>query len=340
MTDQLGELEQQLRDKERVVSALTERLEQAAEQLDRFRRTGADRGLRTSGGLPSELIENHEKLVEGMQNAVDQWEEAQAVTTLRRIEMRLEELQESFANGIPAVAMSGDSVEGSGDIAATLAEEEGGNSWKKLKDQLMGQESTAADDAAESQLTSTPISLGPAVEAEASPEVTAAADGSESVNDIEGPAEELPKIPAPEIIEAPQSINIAEASPGDLRKAVESRDDYIQNLIKRLRYSELMSGRFNGWKKLESAPEKLIEELEALDGRYNEQVRLAEVEMAIERAKVGREAARLQQVEMQLRQQLANGEQVVDTSGSKSKKDAEKANRRWSRFLGSQQRSQ
>src|SRR5437016_2417205 len=43
------QIQGRLREKEQLVAALTERLEQAAEQLDRLRRTGIDKGRRPLG---------------------------------------------------------------------------------------------------------------------------------------------------------------------------------------------------------------------------------------------------------------------------------------------------
>lgn len=43
--ERVESLEAQLADRDQLVAALTERLEQAAEQLDRLHRTGADRGV-------------------------------------------------------------------------------------------------------------------------------------------------------------------------------------------------------------------------------------------------------------------------------------------------------
>jgi len=343
VSDRSAELELLLRDKERVVAALTERLEQAAEQLDRFRRTGADRGLRTAAGIPTELIQNHEKLVEGMQQAVEQWEQAQPVSTLQRIEQRLAELQSMLNEGLvpaPALPASRDDTDLSEEqpAQAELIEEsqpdgssddQGQSSWKQLKEQILAQERTSPADSPPLADSSTELAIESAIKLE------------EPTNSIEpvvdsASIENSLSLPQPEVMEPPTPIQIESASPGDLRQAVERRDDFIKNLIQRLRYAEYTSEQFRGWRELENTPDQITEELTALHDKLEQHLRLAEVEMAIERAKVGREAARLHQVEQQFRKQMGNAEASSD-SPQASKLSDENTNRRWMRFFQSSQ---
>src|SRR5262249_9373824 len=101
-TEQISSLESQLREKEQLVTALTERLEQAADQLDRIRRNGGDRVLRGGGGgLPPELIEEQRALTTALQHAVEQWEAAQPGAALGRIEVQIRELRDLVTNGMP-----------------------------------------------------------------------------------------------------------------------------------------------------------------------------------------------------------------------------------------------
>ena len=94
MQEQLTTLEFQLQEKEQLIAALTERLEQAAEQLDRLRRSGADKALRTGGGIPPELVEEQKQLVGDLQRVVQQWEDMQPGALLGRVEMQLGELRD------------------------------------------------------------------------------------------------------------------------------------------------------------------------------------------------------------------------------------------------------
>ncbi len=78
MTVTENNLESQLKAKEELVAALTERLEQAAEQLDRFQRTGGDRAGRTGGVLPLEMIDEQRSLTQNLQEVVTHWEDSLA----------------------------------------------------------------------------------------------------------------------------------------------------------------------------------------------------------------------------------------------------------------------
>lgn len=340
MSDKIQKLEAELREKERVVSALTERLEQAAEQLDRFRRTGADRGARTSGGLPTELIANHEQLVGQMQQAVESWESAQPTDTLARIESGIESLtslvREQLENisagaaafdstrsaGTPLDADAESESEGAADEELEEPEVENGkSSWEQLKDQLMhqqmivpdgsddGLEALAANDSSESDSSSQTGGL------------VADANGQSVADDLAEPDQ----------VEAPAPIDLSTASDGDMRRAIEARDAYVTFLIQKLRITELRCDRFAGWSKLESLPEELHAELTQLQKSLQDHLRLAEVELAVERARIGREAARLEQVEAQFRKQM---EQMEESSDNKA--DPEGAvSRRWLKFLNS-----
>ena len=78
-TGDVTALEAKLKEKEKLVGALTKRLEQAAEQLDRLQRSGAKKGGRgRGGGLPAELVEEQKTLTEDLKRAVEQWEAMQA----------------------------------------------------------------------------------------------------------------------------------------------------------------------------------------------------------------------------------------------------------------------
>ena len=88
-------IQNRLREKEHLVAALTERLEQAAEQLDRLRRTGVDKGRRPlGGGFPAEVVEEHKTTLEDLKRVITRWEDMQAEVTLGRIETQIAELRD------------------------------------------------------------------------------------------------------------------------------------------------------------------------------------------------------------------------------------------------------
>ena len=92
-------LQDTLRERDQVVQMLTQRLEQAADQLDRLHRTGGGRGGSVAVGLPPELIENQQSLLEQLSRVLGDWEEVQATQTLTRIESQITELRELVASG-------------------------------------------------------------------------------------------------------------------------------------------------------------------------------------------------------------------------------------------------
>lgn len=99
-------IQNQLHEKEQLVAALTERLEQAAEQLDRLQRTGADKGRRplVGGGLPAELVEEHKTTLEDLKRVIARWEDIQAEAALGRIETQIVELRDLVVSGGVSIA--------------------------------------------------------------------------------------------------------------------------------------------------------------------------------------------------------------------------------------------
>jgi septal ring factor EnvC (AmiA/AmiB activator) len=105
------DLQRRLAERNRLVEELTSRLEQAAEQLDRLRRSGADRGSRALG-IPPELIEQQKSLTEELQNAVQQWEDMQPTELLARVEMQVGELRDLIVDRLDKAVLPVPSVAG------------------------------------------------------------------------------------------------------------------------------------------------------------------------------------------------------------------------------------
>lgn len=88
----------ELKKKDQLIAALTERLEQAAELLDRQCRTGEARGAkRSAGGLPAELLADHQTVISDLKEIAHRWQEFQADIVLERIEQQIMELRELVA---------------------------------------------------------------------------------------------------------------------------------------------------------------------------------------------------------------------------------------------------
>lgn len=268
MSDSTLELESLLREKEELVEALTERLEQAAEQLDRLKRANGDRGHWLAGGIPAELIEQQRNVCDDLGRVVQQWEESQPTATLSRIEMQLEELRDLIVQGGgPAARHAGghyhDPRRGVTEEPAETAPS-GQSAWDALKASVLAQ------------------------------------SGEQPAQSHEGPeGGHVPDGPDPfgEPIHVPPPIDLDAAGADELRKAVTDRDDLIAELLQRLRAAESRTRPSDGWKALETVPDDLRHRLEALERRLEQTQRLTEVELSLERAKLGREAVRLRQLE-------------------------------------------
>ena len=281
MVDQSKKLQAQLQKKEELVAALTERLEQAAEQLDRFQRSGGDRSAgRTGGSLPLEMAEEQRLLTQNLQEIITNWDESQPTEALGRIENYLIEIRDIVTNNGSAGGLTtstSQQTHGAGD-----SETSGLSGYEALKASMF------LEDGRET----------PATGAETSEETDAssATEESEPVVHVE--------LPEPESINPPEAIDLESSDLDLLRLAVEERDTYIGYLISKLKSSESRADLKVDWAALNDAPEELQNRLQGLEGRLEELLRLAEVELALERARLGREANRQKQLELQIKEEL------------------------------------
>jgi len=298
-----------LTQKDALIQALTAQLEQAAEQLDRLQRSGADRRRGVAGGgLPAELVEEHRQAVGDLQRVVQQWEDMQAGLTLGRIEIQLTELRDYLVSRLDHVA-PGAIVErhpgptiheepaaftnghtgANGDASESSADSE----WSRLKSQLL-------------------------------------AGGDANTESVSAPA---PLVLEP-LPEPPDAVDIEHAEREYLELAILARDEYITALTRRLRavevaqpVSELMSLGVE-------APE-FVARVTTLEQQLQEHLRLAEVELSLERAKMARDHSRLLQQQEQIEKQLKKlGLQSPDGAENGRSAPASNPDRRWMRFLG------
>lgn len=322
MQEKITALEAQLQEKEQLISALTERLEQAAEQLDRIHRTGGDRGLRAGGALPPELIEEHKALVEELHKAVEQWEDMQAEATLGRVEEQLGALRDLIASRVSDAAPMASSQQ-SGTLSEFMAQAAPAGS-DRAADASEQDGSSGTDSRSYEAMKSSLLET----EATTSQSPTSQAEGPDALI-----AEDI------EPVDPPQSIDLTTADLEQLQEAIESRDSYIGYLIRRLRASESQSVPTGDWKNLENVPQELRDKLEEYESKLENMLRLAEVELSLERARLGREQAKLRvrehQIESERKRHGLLGEAANEQTGEQSpeRNDSEASNR-WLRMLG------
>lgn len=296
-------LRQQLVQKDELIQALTSQLEQAAEQLDRLHRTGADRrraGI--GGGVPQELVDDQRRTLEDLQRVVQQWEDMQAGLTLGRLEIQLAEIRDLIVQGGGTaheplrLRDSGERIHSEPaefvEHHRTLAESAPQDSaWEQLKSQLLAGEDPPAETAN-----------------------WFAAD------------EPLPPHPEP----LPPETSDSEL----FRQALNRRDEYIALLLSRLRTLEVLQPAAV-LATLDAAAPELTERIVQLEERLQEHLRCAEVELSVERAKLARERAHLAQQQEQLDRQLKKlGLSSADDIDPSVGPAVNVQERRWARFLG------
>jgi hypothetical protein len=328
-------IQNRLREKEQLVAALTERLEQAAEQLDRLRRTGVDKGRRPlGGGLPAEVVEEHKTTLEDLKRVIARWEDMQAEVTLGRIETQIAELRDLMVGSGHAgtfVAQRG-SASPSAQAPApqppprerpadaqphSPAGKAGGNAWwEAQKAALLGEPLTEEAQAA--------LETAPAAE----PAVTA--DDVASPLPASGDLAELqiPDLPAPVDFE---NITLEEA-----RAAIRERDTVIGQLREPLILLKASGQLPAELPTLENLPAPIRDRITELETQWQAKFRQVELEVSLERARLAREQAAVRQQQEALQKQLRKGGHPAKSAADDDGKgeDNSSSKRRWFRFMG------
>lgn len=346
-------LESELQEKDQLVVMLTERLEQVAEQLDRRHRSGADRGMTVSGGIPREVIEEQQKIAQDLQAFMEQMQGAETESSLARIEMQIAELKKMVEDGFekgPVAAKPSTLVDYLSAPSIPAVEE------SPLESEVEQQE-PEPEEATDSEPASDPNVSG----WEAMKQKLLSGQGVDVSSDLpdkkaHAPA---PPVPQPEPVEqnsallsggtgrtlasykpplpdAPTEIDYDQASHGELTAAIRERDQYIGLLIKRLREAETAVIPVN-WEAINNAPEELVKHLQTLQHDLEHNLGLAEVEISIERARLSRTELMLQNREEQIRKkekQLGlNLERGEDEAVPEEKQLNDDQKKRWLGFL-------
>ena len=318
MQERVEALESQLAEREQLVAALTERLEQAAEQLDRLHRTGADRTVRTGiAGVPPELIAQQQKLVEDLQRAVEQWEAMQPGAFFGRLETQLAQIRELVLQyDRPGSEQACDSA-----FRFEPGRSEGGPPEH-------GGERRASGESPRSILEFMKASQQPELSANEPPPTAADSATSASMAAVVD-------IALPPLEDPPPPIEPTHATPEELGEACTARDLYITYLVRRLRQIESLGHVPNSWAGLENVPEELRSRLEALERRLQETSRLAEVELSLQRAKLARDELRIRVLDEQMQKDIKRARDVSDShADDESDAKGEQDGSRWRRMFG------
>lgn len=275
----------QVRTKDALVLQLTERLEQAAEQLDRLHRSGADKRHAGGGGGSRELIEQTGALTTRVEEALEAWN--QTGPQFDYIVQRLDEIAGAMQGGHVA---SGDSKGGSRSSApshtpsgsASAPTSPGGSFWDKMKSNMLDGSPAPV---------STSASAAPAT---ASSSETTTDDSKSSADDV------VSRIFAP----APVVIDIDAASIEELREAVTTRDTYISALISELRTAETFPPLPDDLKDSGIAPQELLNSLIEMESCMKTKMMRESLDLSLERARIARERSKLDQVKSHLESQI------------------------------------
>lgn len=313
--------------KEDLITALTDRLEQAAEQLDRLRRSGADRGWRGGGGLPADVIQDQRAAVEELKQIAARFDEMQAATTLGRLEMQVTELRDLVVTlqQSPQRPETGSPqrtpvFSGPAGASAFTASPPSGSWWDRQKAAMLG------DDPPEesSQDNGSPAD-----------DLSAAGDdgsGSETadqriVPDFSQFVFEIPSLP-PEPHWDELTLEHACA-------LIRERDALLIQLREPLVQAQMANLFAQGFGSIAVLPDDLRTELSDLQDQWEARFRKHETELSIERARLAREQMQARQIQEQLRKQTND----AGATAGRSTDGETRAERRWFRFMGQQDRS-
>ncbi len=321
------ELMAALHERDGVVQMLTQRLEQAADQLDRLQRSGADR-RGSIPGVPAEFLDSQQTLLDQMNRVLGQWEEMQAGHTLVRIESQIQEIHELVANGTTTMSSSSvaaptprTSVSATNTTSAAKAISSK-SSWECIKAAMMADESLTAPQPATSSQVSSAVVTSPTA--------------------FPLPTTSTPISEAPPLPELPSFVEIQQATPDELRLAIQSRDECISTLVRRV-VAQDQTTRIPDWTQLAQAPADLRRTLDDIRRQLQEKLRIAEVDLSLQRARMAREEARLQtkaeQIERQMRK-IGMSTEDSDAGPNQNAQPARSADaqsaqqgRRWLQFL-------
>ena len=321
-TPELDSLRAQLLEKDELVGLLTDRLEQAVSRLDHLKRAGVKTQPATTGGGIAPEIER----------LVQEWDEAALPAATDRIEQQLLAMQQAILDRLDSVETSAATVsrlhtpatspdDARNEPAAPPREpmekrSSNGIDWEAMKASLM----SGAEDSGGSE----------------DPAPTAEDRLPEPPDDEDDVVLEVPEEPIASVVPrqddvpevdplplSPEAIDTDVADRDTLAEAVRERDAYIVALTQRALDRRVKLEIPTDWALLRGTPGELVKNVQRLHDELNDAVRMAEVQLCLERAKLSRERTELEAAKAEL---AAPEEAEQPTETVKE--------RRWRRMLG------
>lgn len=291
------DLQRQLDERDELVQVLTRQLEQVVEQLDRHQRSGG-MSSRPATGVPADFLKQQQTISEDLSYLVNQWEASQLAGAVGRVELQLEELRDLLTQQLSRAA--------SGHFPTEAHPAAGHYGQYHQSHQSTDQYSEQDDE----RNLRTP---GDELLAEFAPgyeqgDWHAGAGQAPSSPTGYWPTEPDPTYEyyLPDLPELPELVEFDQADTNDLKTGIIERDTFIRTLIEqfRLLHQSATIQPPVDWEQISNAPRELIARMEQRERQLEEQLRLNEVTMSIERAKLAREAAQLQAAKIQLEKQV------------------------------------
>lgn len=309
------DLKQQLDAKNKLVRALTDRLEEAAEQLDRVQRTGGDKSARSTGPVSDSGGGSH-PLLSKLSKSLQVWEDVDPGESFARIEQRLDELRDMLDGAMLAPGGQAETPQGNG----------APRNWEQMKAQVI-QECEQDDDSPNKPKSSPEVPIPEAAGSDSDEEQGAsAADQSPAPP----PVPEQPHRPISEL-KLPEPVDPALASRTQLEEALEVRNQYIAELTRRLRTAESRTYQPVDWAALNNAPVDLRARLQHLESELTDRLRIAEVDLSLERARLSRVETRIRETQQQIEKRVQQSVGFEQPEGQSESKQSEGKSRGWFR---------
>ncbi len=289
------ELKSELESKNELVQALTLQLEQAAEQLDRLQRSGVRAStIGSVGTVPAEFAQQQEAAAQNIEYLVEQWDAAQVAGSIGRVEMQLEELRDLITELVNRPVQTTAATGGQASAEA-VSELDAEASHADLLDSLQAAFLQSSEQIPETVLEEVPEEFGTDTLNKAGP----------SDNSTEPGETELLVEPG-ELPELPEKVDFDSATKEELRDAIISRDEYIKTVVDHLSAARKQFGIQSpeNWEGLQECPQELIEKVQQLEQQLEDQLRLSEVSLSLERARLSREETQLNLVKIQIQKEL------------------------------------
>ena len=304
----MQQLETRLADREQLVSILTDRLEQAADELDRIKRSGGVlSGSSTDGGDAASLLAGHNEVAEKLDRFVNAWEERYEGPVLRQMEAGIEELRERLEQATLHASFPGSD---SAISRSALSDENSTRSDEFYESPADSQNQSPVDESEDKLTTGKPLDA---------PVRLVLISNDAVPDDLDVPI--------------PEPIDEANTAPAELHKGIKDRDEYIRWLCHQMRD---ITGRLEGWLgkvQSETDDETLHARVDEIEKVIHDQLRIAEIDVSIERAKLSREQATLNAQTAQLAREQEKFARAINPSDSD---DDTPMLRRWKKFITNQ----